>query len=193
MRKNQRTVRTAAQKGSLHALPAQLLKPENFLSLDEAGGYHAIPEDGGPLQNAAFWGQLRFLPAEARTVRALLDCGHPKRNLEDPFLVTFEDAFFRAAIGGKLGQIPNDDNFKADLIKYREEIIPGLKRAIAQLTSAIKGRGQPSAPWAIATFQENARTALFWQSGLCMGCLPEEHGDEMVMAEMTIPPRRDGV
>ncbi len=76
----QRDVRIAAARGHLNRLDKALLTPENFLHKNPDGSFVVKSEADGPIQNAAANGQLHLLPREARTVRALLDCGHPDCN-----------------------------------------------------------------------------------------------------------------
>ena len=77
---DQITVRLAAARGQLDRIPGALLIPENFLDRKQDGSFVARSEPEGPIQNAATNGQLHFLPPEARTARAMLDCGHPDWN-----------------------------------------------------------------------------------------------------------------
>ncbi len=128
MTEAQIAVRKAALRGDLDKGDPALLVPENFLHQNPDGSLVVWQEENGPIQQAARQGQLSYLPPEARTVLALFHCGHPLRR--DPKARgTFEDAFFAAAVAGTLDKLPQDEQFKKDLLRYRDEVAASLQRA----------------------------------------------------------------
>ncbi len=130
-------VRLAAKFGNLDKLDPALLTPENVLPTVVANGKPLLapgPQNDGPIQMAARHGQLPLLPPSARTVEALLLCGHPLRDLPDP-LDTFEDAFHDAVVCGTLDKLPADDEFKRDLLLRRDQVKASITRGIATLES----------------------------------------------------------
>lgn len=182
-------IRMAARRGHLNQVDPSLLTLENVIRC----------EDDGTIQSAAAHGQLRFLPPEARTVRALLDCGHPERgNLK--LDGTHDDAFYQAVIENQLGNLPQDAQFKADLLTYRTEVEDSVERAVRTLkfiershnTALSDLRAKQGIPLGAATTA--ART---WMAqSLSSPALPVADLPEIASVPMNLPvatPSGDGV
>ncbi len=125
-------IRKAARRGELDQLDRGLLTAENLIRPDPGAEPSVWREPDGPIQSAAAHGQLGFLPPEARTVRALLDCGHQERG-NSKVDGAWDDAFYSATIENKLGALPKDAQFKADLVTHRDEVESSIDRAIRTL------------------------------------------------------------
>jgi hypothetical protein len=169
MNHDQLVVRRAAKNGELDTVDPAFLVPENLLYPHPKGHLMVLPEADGPIQNAARHGQLSFLPPEARSVRALLDCGHPLR-AETARLGIYEDAFYAAAVRGALGEIPGDENFKTDLGKYRYEIEASINRAEKYLRDQQEiGKPIPENAFIkdLPSYAEAADMAHDWIDTLC--------------------------
>ncbi len=137
MNKSQLLVRLAAKSGELDKIDPALLIPENVLSWHphpKPGLFISLPEQDGPIQDAAAHGQLAFLPREARTVPSLVYCG---MNRWDHHRVC-NDAFFAAAMAGTLDKFPQDREFRNGLLYWKTGIEANLKRAASSLREMSK-------------------------------------------------------